>query len=266
MRGTSPPSVACWTAQRALRQPARRRLPGFCLLMLLGALMVSGTLAAQAAATSRRTLSPRRTVHTRRLAQEKPAAAEQPVKAVAGPAIPVTPPAPEWPVNDPPERPTVSWNGHELRVDAMNASLQQTLREVAADTGAQIAGFRTDQRIFGVYGPGAPREVLAQLLDGTGYNVIIVGSQGEGTPVKIVLSIPSKGSPGSTDNQSIRNDQDVQAEEPVMEPPPVARPGMNPGQEMRTPQQMYQQMMQRREQDQGQQFRQPEMPPENPPQ
>ncbi len=45
-----------------------------------------------------------------------------------------------------------------------------------------------DQRIFGAYGPGPARDVLSQLLDGSGYNVLMIGDQGQGTPRRIVLS------------------------------------------------------------------------------
>lgn len=62
------------------------------------------------------------------------------------------------------------------------------MEDVSAATGAKVEGLGADQRIFGAYGPGKAREVLSQLLDGTGYNVLMIGDQGEGTPRQIVLT------------------------------------------------------------------------------
>ena len=53
-----------------------------------------------------------------------------------------------------------------------------------------------DERIFGTYGPGPARDVLSQLLDGSGYNVLMVGDRGAGTPRRIVLTIRSGSTAG----------------------------------------------------------------------
>ncbi len=177
----------------------------------------------------------------------------------AAPAAPAAPLTPKWPVNDPPAQPSISWNGHTLRIDAMNASLKEILDEVSKDTGATVAGFGTDERIFGVYGPGAPREVLAQLLDGTKYNVIIVGSRAEGAPLRIVLSNPPTGpAPAYTPSPE---DTDYQ---PPAQPNPYSqvRPGMVPGQPPRTPQQVYEEMQQREEQMREMQLQRHDQPPQ----
>ena len=107
------------------------------------------------------------------------------------PAPVVTPPPPEpphWPANDRPADASVTWDSHGLLITAQNSSLKQILDDVSAATGAKVEGLGADQRIFGAYGPGKAREVLSQLLDGTGYNVLMIGDQGEGTPRQIVLT------------------------------------------------------------------------------
>ncbi|MGH9599767.1 MAG: hypothetical protein ACRD27_07860, partial [Terracidiphilus sp.] len=202
--------------------------------ILLGALpgfgMLPAALLAQPSAASRRTLPSRRSLAVRRRAAAS-RAVRQPALRPEKSALPVQAAAPEasqWPVNGPPAQPSVTWDGHALRIDAMNASLRQILKEVTAETGAKVKGFGADQRIFGVYGPGKPHEVLAQLLDGTGYNVIIVGSHGADAPLQIVLSAPASGPAPSTSNYTPdRGDEDMETQEsPAYPAPPVMRSGL----------------------------------------
>ena len=79
----------------------------------------------------------------------------------------------------------------KIRVDAIvnaaNSSLAQIMKAIAAETGATVQGMAQDQRIFGIYGPGRARDVISQLLDGSGYNVLMVGDLGQGTPRQILL-------------------------------------------------------------------------------
>jgi hypothetical protein len=112
-------------------------------------------------------------------------------KAAVTPPLVVTPPPPEpphWPANERPADASVTWDSHGLLISAQNSSLRQILSDVSAATGAKVEGLGADQRIFGSYGPGKAREVLSQLLDGTGYNVLMIGDQGEGPPRQIVLT------------------------------------------------------------------------------
>lgn len=62
---------------------------------------------------------------------------------------------------------------NRLEVRAENSSLNAILREIAAQTGMTITGGVLDQRVFGTYGPGAPAEVLSELLQDTGTNMIL---------------------------------------------------------------------------------------------
>jgi hypothetical protein len=127
-----------------------------------------------------------------------------------------------------------------------------------------VEGFDADQRIFGVYGPGPARDVLSQLLQGSGYNVLLVGDQGQGTPREIVLSSRHAGSTVQAANAAPANanDEDVDTEEQPQ--PQPGRPAIPPGGPARTPQQMQQEMQQQilQRQQQGQQ---PGQPANNPP-
>lgn len=172
-------------------------------------------------------------------------------EAAAAPSAPVTPPAPkppDWPVNDKPTAANVVWDSHGLQVVASNSSLGQILKDVALAIGARLQGFNQDQRVFGSYGPGPAREVIAQLLNGSGYNVLMVGDQGKGAPRQIVLSTPgAQGAviqpPAGNVSSDDADAPDSADEEQPQQPEPI-RQQMPP----RTPQQIQQQFQQRMEQ------------------
>lgn len=145
---------------------------------------------------------------------------------------------------------TVTWDSQGLRISAVNSSLDEILKEVATKTGATVEGLDADERIFGVYGPGNARDVLSQLLLGTGYNVLLVGDQGQGTPREIVLSSRHAASsttaganpaPASDEDDSSADDQP----QPQQPQPPPFRQGFGPG--ARSPQEIQQEMLQRQQ-------------------
>jgi len=166
---------------------------------------------------------------------------------VVEPEKPPTAPAPEpqkeeerpkWPINDQPLKADVTWDSHGLTVQADNSSLSQILNEISTLTGTTVAGFGRDheQRVYGSYGPGRARDVLVQLLQGTGYNVVMVGDLGQGAPRQLLLSLPgtqpgaensAKPSPARAANP---DDEDEDAPEELPSPPQrTPRPGGLPG-------------------------------------
>jgi hypothetical protein len=174
-------------------------------------------------------------------------------------AVPSTPPAPElpkWPANEKPAPATVTWDSLGLRIDAANSSLAQILQDVATATGAKVVGFDSDQRVFGVFGPGPARDVLSQLLQGSGYNVVLIGDQGQGTPREIMLSSRHAGTATTAVNPAPARDEDSDTDEQPQPAQPPIRPGILPGRTPFTPQQMQQQMLKPRPQ--------PGQPPSNP--
>jgi hypothetical protein len=242
-----------------LRQPAtRRRLRSVALASeaaLLGmlALPAFGIPAIQTPAQAVPAHKPgSRPAH----AKAKPSPAE-PVAQAPAPAPPVAPPAPNWPINDKPTSATVVWDSHGLRIDAANSSLAQILQAVSTDTGAKVEGLHADQRIFGTYGPGPARDVLSQLLDGTGYNVMMIGDQGEGTPRQIVLSAQPTGPAPVNAGRSMNSDDDYEADQ--QQPQPLEQPAFRggfqppepPGAPPRTPQQIMQELQQQQQQEQN---------------
>ena len=192
--------------------------------------------------------------HGRKKVQRKPAAAVKPAQA-AEPTAPPAPPKPQWPVNDPPQQASVAWGAQGLSIDARNSSLQQILSDIATQTGVKIQGMDKDERVFGVYGPGQPREVLSQLLEGTDYNVLMVGAGERGAPQQIVLSMKPAGGPQP--NAPVPQGEMYESPSPQYEPPPMPpQQQMPPNQAPRTPQQILQEMQQRQLMMQQQQMQQ----------
>ena len=161
------------------------------------------------------------------LPKPSPISAPAPMSA----PMPAPAPMPAWPVNESPAQAVVQWDSHGLRISAKNASLRQILTDVAARTGAKLEGIGTDERVFGEYGPGPAREVLAELLHGSAYNVMLVGDQGQGTPRQILLS-PRPAAAGNqahgTQPTHVEEDPEPEPEDQPVQQPPLPRPPITP--------------------------------------
>jgi len=253
-------------------------------LCAIGVLVALATCMVQARADQTAT---QKRASTGAAGSHKRTAAKAPVvppQISAVPPEPVAPKPPDWPANAEPSAATVEWNSKGLQINASNSSLQQILKDVATATGAKVSGLGTDQRVFGSYGPGPARDVLSELLVGSGYNVLMVGEQGQGTPREIVLSKQASGSSQrqtnsqsqSNDDSGANSDVDEQPQAPPQPQAPLQAPapvnnnpsGFGPGggqPQPRTPQQILQEMQQRQqqiEQLQQQQHNQQPQPPQ----
>lgn len=90
---------------------------------------------------------------------------------------------------------TVTIRDGKLTVEANNSDLTQILQYLANISGMTVHGLGKGPRIYGVYGPGALREVIATLLVGSGYNFIMVG--GAGTLRELQLSAEKNDAPAT---------------------------------------------------------------------
>lgn len=162
-------------------------------------------------------------------------------------------------------------NAGKLAITANNSSLQEILKQVSTSTGMTVDGLNRDQRIFGSYGPGDPHDVLAELLDGTGYNVMMFGQTTAGAPRQLTLSqrtanVPGAARPSAPQNPDDDSADDDQSQQPPAYQPPPQQPDQNTAPVnnnsqqggVRTPQQMLQQMQQMHQQQPQQQ------PPQSP--
>ena len=84
---------------------------------------------------------------------------------------------------------SVEFTDGQLTVHANNATLSEVLFEIQKKTRAEIAipsGTEQD-RVAADFGPGTPSEVLSQLLNGSGLNFVVVGSDANPKILRSVL-------------------------------------------------------------------------------
>jgi hypothetical protein len=165
----------------------------------------------------------------------------------------------------------IVFTGDTLSIHAENSSLAAILHEVASKSGMQIEGLNGDERVFGTFGPGAPPDVIADLLNGTAYNVVLLGGLSDGAPRQLILTpashggaVPLPSAQTATDDAS--NEPEATEAAPQPEVPPGAGPPPTPG--VKTPQQLFEQLQRMRSAQQGQgnatqdpQQQQPQQPP-----
>lgn len=183
--------------------------------------------------------------------------------------------------------PQVTFQNNQLTINAPNSTLADILRAVRKQTGAEIDIPPAPERVVTHLGPGPARSVVADLLNGSRFNYVLLGSPSDdSTLTRVVLvaksgpeNIPPMGTPmgqpGITqpgvasgqiqENQpdmnadsaddNAANDDNNAAETPAAEPeqPP---PGAAEQNAIKTPQQMLQEMQQRQMQLQQQQQQQ----------
>jgi len=216
------------TAPRVLGAASVLLCAAACLLATPPAQTPNGTAPLPAQSPAPKSIPGTHPVHRHKKAER---AAPDPAPVVV--ERPPDPPPPDWPALAQANPADVHFTGSNLSVVAQNSSLQEILHEITTAAGVKVEGFSSDQRIFGNYGPAPARDVINQLLSGTGYNVLMIGDSGEGTPRQIVLTFHggavSPGQPGTA--QPSPNGEDDQAEEPEVqeqpEPPVVNRPFRN---------------------------------------
>ncbi len=137
--------------------------------------------------------SPAATTQSKTHARRKKAAPEPPA-----PEAPAPPPTLEQMAPTPAQ---VTYSNGQLTILAQNATLSQVLRSVQSLTGASIempAG-ASSERVVGQLGPGQPRDVLNALLNGSKFNYIILGVNGNpGAVQKVILTTAKPASPVNT--------------------------------------------------------------------
>jgi hypothetical protein len=153
---------------------------------------------------------------------------------------------------------------HSLSIKADNSALSEILHDIASSTGMKLDGLTKDERIFGSYGPGETHEVLLSLLQGSGYNVVMVGDVDDGrAPREMTLSQRTASATPTASAPTANNaDEDADDEQEVQQAPPEnplpGRPNLgnqpipNEGAPPRTPQQILQDLQRQRQQDPNQ--------------
>ncbi len=115
----------------------------------------------------------------------------KPVKQLVLPPLPPGP-LPQVPLDQlPAVPPQVSYQNGNLTIVAENSTLGDILREVRKRTGASIdVPGNPTERVATRLGPGAMRDVLTSLLNGTSFNYVMVGSPSDPTTLASVVLTP----------------------------------------------------------------------------
>jgi hypothetical protein len=204
-------------------------------------------------------------------------------KKVTLPPLPSGPlgPVPQLPLDSTPAvAPQVSYQSGQLTILAPNSNLGDILRAVRKQTGAEMEiPANANERVVTQLGPAPAREVIAELLNGSRFNYVLLGSPADANALTRVVLVAKTGGevPGQNPQQASDQtgivaepqpdmanaqpeppegeaadenaaednpDQNAEAEQPA---PPPDQPGV------KTPQQMLQEMQQRQLQLQQQQ-------------
>jgi len=234
------------------------------------------TLTASAATQQRRAHKPK---------PSKPAAQPQPAPAPQQQSVPEPPPTPE---HGPASPPDVSFRNGQLTIVARNSTLSDVLNQVRSKTGASIdmPAAPSNDRVVGQFGPGAPRDVMAQLLNGSHFDYVMVGSPSDPAGLKkVVLTAkmngpipapqPSNSNPPQAYNPGMQAAPQVDQDQPDQPPdeantdvqpdvpPPVEQeepqgeqpqqqPNPNGGPVVKTPEQLLRELQQQQQQQQNQ--------------
>ena len=202
---------------------------------------------------------------------QPPAAAPAPATPVVPVAQPAVAPQPASPqpagvapslLQQPARDAQIVFSDGSLSIHADNSSLAAILHQVASNSGMKIEGLGGDERVFGNFGPGIPRDVIADLLAGTAYNQLLLGDLSNGAPRELILTPTTRGgtpapspAPQASANVDDGNNEPEAAEAP---PPPPPEQSAGSTQQapagVRTAQQLFEQLQQMRAaQQRGQQ-------------
>ena len=138
----------------------------------------------------------------------------------------VLPPLPAGPLQQvplpqlPESAPQVTYQNGLLTILAQNATLGEILKQVKQLTGASIdlPANGAPERVVTQIGPGAPRDVLAVLLNGSQFNYVMLGSTTNPSAIESILLTPKPNGEGQGAAGALQ--QNAQALNPMV-PQPV---------------------------------------------
>jgi hypothetical protein len=144
------------------------------------------------------------------------------------------------------------------------------LNAVKQKTGAAVEmPVSSSERVVGQFGPGTPRDVMAQLLNGSHYDYVLVGSPSDpGALKKVVLTARASGPESAPAVQNIPaqplqavpevdSEQSMEDNEPPVEVPTQSaeepqQPQGQPTPTIKTPEQLLRELQQQQQQQQQQ--------------
>jgi len=96
--------------------------------------------------------------------------------------------------------PQVSFQNNQLTIVAPNSTLSDILRAVKKLTGAEIDLPSAPERVVTRLGPGPVREVMAELLNGSRFNYVLLGSPDDQNGLSRVVLVAKSGVQDVTPN------------------------------------------------------------------
>ena len=128
----------------------------------------------------------------------------RPVQKSASQLMPATPatvaPMPSVPAHEAAIPPQVSYVNGLLSIDAKNSTLSDILTAVEKRTGASfdIGSGDTSERVVGRLGPGPARDVLADLLNGSHFNYVMLSPASDPSALTRVVLTPRGAAPAQS--------------------------------------------------------------------
>src|SRR5581483_11151660 len=98
--------------------------------------------------------------------------------------------------------PQVTFHDNQLTIVAPNSTLADILRAVRKQTGAEIDVPSAPDRVVTNLGPGPAREVLADLLNGSRFNYVLLGAPGNEAVLTRVVLVPKQSQQMATSNNA----------------------------------------------------------------
>lgn len=92
-----------------------------------------------------------------------------------------------------PVAPHVTYENRQLTIVATNSTLGDILRAVRKQTGAEIDVPDAKERVVTHLGPGPAQEVISELLNGSRYNYVLIGSPQDPTTLTRVVLVARTG-------------------------------------------------------------------------
>jgi hypothetical protein len=122
----------------------------------------------------------------------------------------------------------VTFQNGQLSIIARNSTLGDILRQVQKLTGAEIEQpGSANERVVGTFGPGPARDVLSDLLYGSHYNYVVLGSDSDPHAVAKIMLFPKTVTADSAPAETAAAYQgNSVAPQPMPQRPFPGRPGM----------------------------------------
>jgi len=151
-------------------------------------------------------------------------------KPVPPPPLPSGPTGPVQPIpldSMAPVPPQVSYQNEQLTIVAPNSTLGDILRAVRKQTGAEIEVPSAPERVVTHLGPGPARDVMAELLNGSRFNYVLLGSPSNDALLTRVVLVaktgpenvaPPPSGPSLAEQQQLGIVQANQGQQPEMGP------------------------------------------------